>query len=156
MTRIFLFDWGDTLMRDIPGAIGKMRDWPEVAAMPGAKECLRHLSRTASLYVATGAKESTAEDIRAALRRVGLDRYLSGYFCRQNTGFQKSDPRFYLAILESLGATAHVATMVGDSLENDILPCHALGMHTVLLASAVPAGLPKGIRVIGSLTELCL
>jgi putative hydrolase of the HAD superfamily len=156
MTRIVLFDWGDTLMRDIPGAGGKMRDWPEVAAMPGAKECLRHLSRTASLYVATGAKESTAADIRAALRRVGLDHYLSGCFCRQNTGFQKPDPRFYLAILASLGVTANDATMIGDSLENDILPCHALGMHTALLASAVPAGLPKGVRVIGGLTELCL
>ena len=144
MTRIFLFDWGDTLMRDIPGAIGKMRDWPEVAAMPGAKECLRHLSRTASLYVATGAMESTAEDIRAALRRAALDRYLSGCFCRQNTGFQKSDPRFYLAIMESLGVMAHDVTMVGDSLENDILPCHAVGMHTALLASAVPARIAEG------------
>ena len=155
MTPVVLFDWGDTLMRDFPGVPGKMRDWPDVEAMPGAEEALRCLSRTSRLYVASGAKESTAEDILAALARVGLDRYLSGCFCRQNTGFQKPDRRFYLAILQALTVTPDEVTMVGDSLESDILPCHALGLRTVLLASAPPAGLPAGIRVVASLTELC-
>ncbi len=37
----------------------------------------------------------------------------------------------------------------------DTLPCHDLGMPTVLLATAPPAGLPAETRVIGSLAELC-
>lgn len=155
MTPIILFDWGDTLMRDIPGVAGKMRDWPEVAAMPGAEEALRCLSRSSRLYLATGAAQSSAEDIRAALRRVDLDRYISSCFCRQNTGYQKPDPQFYQAVLAALAARPQDATMVGDSLENDILPCHSLGMPTVLLAAPPPAGLPAGVRVIGSLIELC-
>ena len=156
MTPIILFDWGDTLMRDIPGATGKMCDWPEVEAMPGAAECLDYLSRTARLYVASGALESTAEDIRLALQRVGLDRHITGCFCRQNTGLQKPDPQFYRAVLKTLVAQASEVTMVGDSLKNDILPCHALGMQTVLLAAGPPPiGLPAGIRIIDSLIELC-
>ena len=155
MTPIMLFDWGDTLMRDIPGATGRMCDWPEVAAMPGAEEALRCLSRGARLYLATGAADSTAEDIRSALRRVDLDRYISGCFCLRNTGFKKPDRRFYLTVLEALAVPAQEVTMVGDSLQNDILPCHDLGMSTVLLATAPPAGLPAGTRVIGSLAELC-
>lgn len=155
MTPFILLDWGDTLMRDIPGAIGKMCDWPEVEAMPGAKECLEHLSRTARLYVASGALQSTAEDIRSALRRVGLDRYITGYFCRQNTGFQKPDRQFYRSVLKTLATQAREGTMVGDSLKNDILPCHLLGMATVLLATTPPPGLPTGVLVIGNLTELC-
>ena len=58
-------------------------------------------------------------------------------------------------MLEALAVPAQEVTMVGDSLQNDILPCHALGMPTVLLATAPPAGLPTGTRVIGSLAELC-
>lgn len=155
MTPVVLFDWGDTLMRDIPGQPGKMCDWPVVQAMPGAAEALGSLCRVARLYVASGAAESTAEDICLALRRVGLDRYLSGYFCRQNTGLQKPDPQFFLAILRNLGARPQDVTMVGDSLEKDILPCHALGMQTVLLTTAVPTGMPLEIRVIGDLRDLC-
>lgn len=156
MTPIVLFDWGDTLMRDIPGVPGKMCDWPEVEAVPGAVEALASLYRVARLYVASGATESTAEEIRIALSRVGLDRYVSGCFCRQNTGFQKPDLRFYRAVLRILGARPDEVTMVGDSLEKDILPCHALGLQTILLAIAVPPGLPTDIRVIASLEELRL
>jgi putative hydrolase of the HAD superfamily len=155
MTPVVFFDWGDTLMRDIPGAKGKMRDWPEVAAMPGAAEALHCLGRTSDLYVVSGALESTAVDIEAALRRVGLDRFISGYFCRGNTGFQKPDPRFYLAILAALAISAQEATMVGDSLEKDILPCHGLGMYTVLIAEVPPVGLPATTRIVGNLAELC-
>ena len=124
--------------------------------MPGAAEALASLCRVARLYVASGATESTAEDIRMALGRVGLDRYVSGCFCRQNTGFQKPDPQFYRAVLRILGARPEHVTMVGDSLEKDILPCHALGLQAILLAEAVPPGLPTDIRVIASLDELRL
>jgi putative hydrolase of the HAD superfamily len=105
--------------------------------------------------VVSGALESTAVDIEAALRRVGLDRFISGYFCRGNTGFQKPDPRFYLAILAALAISAQEATMVGDSLEKDILPCHGLGMYTVLIAEVPPVGLPATTRIVGNLAELC-
>ena len=45
MTRIraVLFDWGNTLMRDLPGQHGPMRDWPHVEALPGALETLTAL-----------------------------------------------------------------------------------------------------------------
>lgn len=154
MTPVVLFDWGDTLMVDFPQYEGKMCLWPEVEAMPGAREALEHLGWQSTLHVASGAGDSTADDIRLALGRVGLDRFITGIFCRQNTGFAKPDPRFYQAILEFLGVAAREVTMVGDSLEKDILPCHRLGMKTVLLSGAVPPSLPSGVECIRSLHEL--
>ncbi|KAB2889960.1 MAG: HAD family hydrolase [Desulfobulbaceae bacterium] len=157
MTPVVLFDWGDTLMVDYPQYSGKMRDWPEVAALPGAHEALAHLCRRSILHVASGAGDSTADDIRLALSRVGLDRFITGIFCRQNTGFAKPDPRFFRAILENLRVTAGAVTMVGDSLEKDILPCHRLGIRTVLLSGGEPPPLPSGVGCIRSLHELvCL
>ena len=154
MTRVVLFDWGDTLMVDFPQYAGKMCLWAEVAAMPGAREALGYLGRRSSLHVASGAGDSTADDIRLALARVGLDRFITGIFCRQNTGFAKTDPRFFQAILEILRVTAREVTMVGDSLEKDILPCNRLRMKTVLLSEAAPPPLPSGVGCIRSLHEL--
>ena len=46
MIKIYLFDWGDTLMIDSPGIPGKMCDWKVVQAVEGAKEMLSCLSKT--------------------------------------------------------------------------------------------------------------
>lgn len=156
MTRVVLFDWGDTLMVDFPQYAGKMCLWPEVAALPGAQEALAYLCRRSSLHVASGASDSTADDIRLALARVGLDRFITGIFCRQNTGYAKPDPRFFRAVLGFLRVTAREVTMVGDSLEKDVLPCHRLGMKAVLLSGVDPPSLPPGIGCIRSLHELVL
>ncbi|TOF26880.1 hydrolase, partial [Vibrio parahaemolyticus] len=36
MSKVYLFDWGDTLMIDFPDQIGKMCDWVNVQAVNGA------------------------------------------------------------------------------------------------------------------------
>ena len=156
MTPVVLFDWGDTLMRDFPQYAGRMCDWPEVAAIPGAREALAYLSWRSYLHVVSGAADSSPDDIRRALARVDLDRFITGFFCRRNTGFDKPDRRFYQTVLDILGVGAGEATMVGDSLDKDILPCHRLGMRTVLLAATAPSNLAPDIRVVRSLHELCL
>ena len=84
VTGVYLFDWGDTLMVDIPGQAGKMCDWPEVKAMPGAAETLAYLSQTSKIYVATNAVESAPDDIERAFERAGMAQFISGYFCRAN------------------------------------------------------------------------
>lgn len=154
MTPIVLFDWGDTLMRDIPWYGGRMCDWPEVAAMPGAEEALASLSRRSRLGVASGASDSSAADIRRALARVDLERYIAACFCPDNVGYHKPDPRFYQAVLDRLGVGAGEVTMVGDSLEKDILPCRRLGMRTVLVAAVEPPSLPAGVLWLRGLPEI--
>jgi len=99
---IYLFDWGDTLMVDTPGIAGKMCDWGHVERVKFAEETLKKISLKASVYVATDATESTPEDIEKAFKRVGLDKYIKGYFCKQNTGFTKPEPEFYQAIIDIL------------------------------------------------------
>jgi putative hydrolase of the HAD superfamily len=156
MTPVVLFDWGDTLMVDFPGYSGKMCDWPAVTEVPGASQALECLSRRSRLYVASGALDSSAGDIRRALARIDVDRYITDVFCQQNIGFKKTDPRFFQAILASLGVRADEVTMIGDSLEKDILPCHRLGMRAILLAEREPPPLPHGVSWIRSLHELCI
>lgn len=155
MMEVYLFDWGDTLMVDFPGVPGKMRDWDKVEATEFALETLEYLSSKAKIYIATAASESTPKDIEEAFARVGLDRFISGYYCKQNIGHTKPDLRFYKAIIEDLAVEPNRVVMVGDTLEKDILPCHELGLNTVWITKKKNKSIAASIRVIESLKEFC-
>lgn len=147
-----LFDWGDTLMADLDQQ-GSMWRWPEVCAMPGAREVLTALAGRLPCHLATNAAESGADEVRRALARVGLDGLIARVFCRSELGVAKSDPAFYLRIAAELGVAAGELWMIGDSLANDVLSAQAAGLHAVWLN---PAGLPvpAGVTTIASLPEL--
>ena len=151
----YLFDWGDTLMVDFPRSAGKMCDWETVRAVDGAKNTLEVLARTAKLYVATNAAESGEQDIRSAFKRVGLDRYIAGVFCKANLGLAKGSPEFLRAILERLPDDADQVAVVGDSLEKDIVPALGAGLGAFwLTGTGTPAQAP-GAVIIRNLGELC-
>lgn len=155
MTKVYLFDWGDTLMVDIPGQTGKMCDWPEVKAIDGAVETLARLSLTSKIYVASNAIESTPDDIERAFERAGLSPYICGYFCRANLGIGKGSPAFYETILDKLGIEAHEATMVGDSYDNDVAPALVAGLSAAWLKPGESHGESKAnLRIVGNLREV--
>jgi putative hydrolase of the HAD superfamily len=155
MIEVYLFDWGDTLMVDTPGASGKMCDWETVEAVDGALEALEYLSRKADIFVATSASESTEAEIEKALAGVGLSQFVTGYFCKANLGMSKGSPGFLPAIVDLLGMPASSMAMVGDSLQNDIRPAAAAGMKPIWLSHAEAGDLPENTRVIKKLSELC-
>jgi putative hydrolase of the HAD superfamily len=152
---IYLFDWGDTLMVDFPGVSGKMCDWDIVEAVDGAQEVLEHLARHAQIYIATGAAESTELDIGQAFDRVGLGRFISGYFCKANLGVSKGSALFFPTILARLGKPATSIAMVGDSLVKDIEPAAAVGIKPIWLASGRTGRVPSTTQIISHLRELC-
>lgn len=49
-------------------------------------------------------------------------------------GIRKPDPRIFLLGVEALGLKAEEVTVVGDSLEKDIIPAHEAGCRTVWLS----------------------
>ncbi|MBI3146691.1 MAG: HAD family hydrolase [Pseudogulbenkiania sp.] len=148
-----LFDWGDTLMADLPGQHGSMWCWPEVHAMPGAREVLIVLAGRLPCHLATNAAESSSADVRRALARVGLDGLIGRVFCRRELGVAKSDPMFYRRIAAGLGVSPAELWMIGDSLANDVQTAQAAGLYAVWLN---PAGLPvpAGVTAIAALPEL--
>ncbi len=131
MIKVYLFDWGDTLMVDFPNIIGKMCDWEIVEAVFGAKEALAVLSKHAKIYIATGAADSTELEIKQAFERVGLSHFISGYFCKANLGISKGSPEFLESILVKLNMPAVNVAMVGDTFEKDIKPAIAVGIQPI-------------------------
>jgi putative hydrolase of the HAD superfamily len=72
------------------------------------------------------------------------------------TGLGKPEPETFQQAMRALGVKADQTWMVGDWLEFDVLPCHALGL-TGIWIDRDGKGLPEGFptcRVIQSLNEL--
>jgi FMN phosphatase YigB (HAD superfamily) len=152
---VYLFDWGDTLMVDFPGVSGKMCDWDIVEAVDGAYETLECISKSARIYIATGAAESTEMDIQKALERVGLSQFISGYFCKANLGFCKGAPEFLPAIIGKLDMPSSHIAMVGDDLAKDVVPALAAGIKAIWFTSTGESSIEATIQTIGQLRELC-
>ena len=150
----YVFDWGDTLMVDFPGAGGPMYRWEKVAAVKGARETLETLHREAGCYLATNAQDSGERDIVRALARVGLADHIDRVFCFENVGYRKPSLEFFKTLLGVIGAAPSHTVMVGDSLETDVAGAMAAGMNGIWYN---PAGLDcrrKDVGVIRSLAEL--
>lgn len=124
------FDLGNTLIQ-LGDYEGRMADWPEVAAMDGAAETLMQLRARYTLAVLTNAQDSGADAVAAAMRRVGLDSYISTYITARDIGATKPDPAFFYAGLRSLHVAAEQAVMVGDSYELDVLGAKRAGLAAI-------------------------
>jgi len=155
MNVVYLFDWGDTLMIDFPQFCGKMCDWKKVQAVDGAKETLENLSKKSKIYIATGAAASTQNDIKKAFARVNLDKYISGYFCKENINIDKGSPEFFSKILKQLNVEAKNVIVVGDSLQRDINPALELGINAIWFCNNKSAN-KQNLNTIYSLNELYL
>ena len=156
--KTYLLDWGDTLMVDFPGVPGKMCDWEFVRSIDGAQETLSVLCRSSDLYIVTGAKESNEAEIKSALARVDLDRYISGYFCLSNLGLSKGDHGFLPAVLERLKVRSKTkpaeVAVVGNSYEADIQPAVDLGLRSYWLSDDKELTVDKSVTRISNLQEL--
>jgi len=148
-----LFDWGDTLMIDIPGAAGPMHTWPVVKATPNAEQTLASLSSKVKCHIATNAKDSTAEDVRLALRRVRLESYITEIFCYRKVGAVKPSQLFFDYILATLNCDFSELLTVGDNLEDDVIGALRYRIQGIYYD---PAGLsvPEGIPAITDLQDL--
>lgn len=155
LTEAYLFDWGDTLMVDFPDKEGRMMDWDVVEEIEGANEALSYLSKHSKIYVGTGAPKTTSESIKGALKRVGLDKYISGCFCPSVIGYAKPNLEFYSTICSEIGLNEADVTMVGDSLERDVVPALKTGLQAVWLNMKCQSNHGVAVREIKSLVELC-
>lgn len=130
MIKAFVFDWGDTIMRDfaLPGPMNK---WEKVAWIPGAEAALKALSSRFRCAIATSADHSDTFEMRSALQRVGADQYFQDFFSQKELGFTKPDPRFFQKVAELMKLPPAEIVMVGNLYEKDIIGAKAAGMQTV-------------------------
>jgi HAD superfamily hydrolase (TIGR01549 family) len=92
----------------------------------GAKESLELLSQRYNLATLS----NNASSMREVLRDYRIDRYFSIIGISEAVGYSKPDPRFFQYVLDEAGCRSDEVMMVGDRLDNDIVPARKMGMYT--------------------------
>lgn len=133
-----VWNWMDTLMREVPGRVGPTMGWPRMEAMPGASRALEALSIFPVRCIASNAGESDTVMIREALGRAGLRRHFTHVFTPSELGVSKPGPAYFRAVARRLGISPRRLLSVGSDLRKNIVPAKAAGMCTVLVSGSIP------------------
>lgn len=126
-----LFDWGDTLMRVLPGSSGKMKDWRRVEAVPGARRALHQIHGQVGVALVTEVRDCDESDIREALARVELDPFIKRVYSTGSLGIAKGTPDFYRQITAALKVPPDRVVMVGDNFQEDVETARAAGLRAI-------------------------
>lgn len=154
MIRALLFDWGNTLMVDDGRQEGPMCRWPRVKSVPHARSALRALSRDYLIALATNADDSHEAEIRAALKRVHLDRLVERVYCSNDVGARKPSEAFFAHVIRSLSLPPRAIVMIGDSLQNDVRGALGCGLRALWYAPAGAGMAPPGVARFSDLLQL--
>lgn len=137
----------------------KKTPWPaeEEFPYPDAGKILSYLSKKG---YPLGIIANQAPGVVDRLEKWELRDFFAVIVSSAEFGFSKPDLRIFRKALESAGCKPEHSVMIGDRLDNDILPAKKLGMHTVWirqgLSSYCPRSAAYGIAdvIVGSLSEL--
>ncbi len=124
---------------------------------PDAQACLAALSQRYKIGIIANQEPGTS----ARLARHGLLQYIGLVVASAEEGLSKPDPKIFQIALERSGCQPQEAIMIGDRIDNDILPANRLGMHTIWIKQGFgqywrmtrKEEIPD--HTVNNLTELC-
>lgn len=98
-----------------------------------AVQCLEFLSGKYKIGVIANQSPGTEQ----RLEKYGLLRYIDLVVASAEEGVAKPDKRIFEIALNRSGCKACYAVMIGDRIDNDIVPANLLGMHTVWIKQSI-------------------
>lgn len=133
MIKLAIFDWGNTLMIDLPGYTGPMAFWEKVEKIEGVEEILIELKRkNIHIAVASNAKDSNSQLMKQAFERVDLDHYIDSFYTSFELENRKPELDFFKKIMEEHSALPSETIIIGDTLDKDIFPAIQLKTNFIL------------------------
>ncbi len=121
------------------------------------EKCLRILSEKYNIGVIANQSLGTAE----RLEDFGILKYIDLVIASAEEGVAKPDKRIFEIALERSDCNSSDAVMIGDRIDNDIVPAKLLGMKTIWIKQGfgqywnITSEDEKADYVVGSLRELC-
>ena len=94
---------------------------------PFTAQVLRALSQKYQLGILANQPKGTKQRLNAW----GIGRFFNLILSSAEEGFEKPDQSFFHLALSRAGCLPQEAVMVGDRLDNDMLPAKSIGMKTV-------------------------
>lgn len=120
-------------------------------------ECLEYLSGKYQIGVIANQSLGTAQ----RLERYGIRKYIDLVVASAEEGVAKPDQRIFEIAFRKSGCKAGNSVMIGDRIDNDIVPAKSLGMFTVWIRQGfgqywrIKNEAEKADYTVNSLRELC-
>lgn len=92
-----------------------------------SEECLRKLSKNYKIGVIANQPLGTSQ----RLENFGIRKYIDLVVASAEEGVSKPDRRIYEIALDRSSCKPENAVMIGDHIDNDIVPAKQLGMKTI-------------------------
>lgn len=136
----------------------KMAPWnsDDEFVYPEAENCLNKLSKHYKIGIIANQNFGSKE----RLDKLGLLKYIDLVITSAEEGVAKPDLRIFQIALDRADSKAEEAVMVGDRLDNDIIPANKIGMTTVWIKQGFGGyAEPKAIEeqpdyIVNSLVEI--
>jgi putative hydrolase of the HAD superfamily len=114
-------------LRELEALAGRYWHYPPSALYDDAAPCLEELQRIYRL----GVIANQPGEVRAAMRRDGLEPFFEVWGVSDELGVGKPDPALFELAVKAAGVAPEAAVMVGDRLDYDMRPATRVGMHTI-------------------------
>ncbi len=124
---------------------------------PDTEDVLRALSRKYKIGIIANQSLGTAE----RLENFGILEYIDLVIASAEEGVAKPDKRIFETALKRSNCSPFDAVMIGDRIDNDILPAKLLGMKTIWIKQGfgqywnITNETEKADYVVDSLPEIC-
>lgn len=107
----------------------KLSAWPVEYEKPyaDAVQCLAYLHQKYAIGIIANQLAGTS----TRLERYGLLPFIDLVVASAEEGIAKPDPRIFELALSRSGCRPEHAVMIGDRIDNDIIPAKRTGMHTI-------------------------
>lgn len=154
MARAVIFDWGNTLMREIPIHLRPSARSQRVELVPGVTDALEEIYQRYVCCVASNARGPEATTLGVLLENSGLDRYFQRLFTSHDIGHEKASPEFYHEVVRELKMRPDECIMVGDDYASDITGAKSVGIRTIWFTGTNPREVADADVIIHSMDEL--
>lgn len=120
-------------------------------------KCLEYLSTKYKIGIIANQSLGTSK----RLEQHGILPYIDLVVASAEEGVAKPDRRIFEIALKRSGCKAENAIMIGDRIDNDIVPANLLGMHTIWIKQGfgqywnVTKEMERTDHVVNNLTEIC-
>jgi putative hydrolase of the HAD superfamily len=160
---LYFKEWAERLSQSSPAGILQVMDRYEKALEAEIVAQWRLLGRDRLLETLTAAGPAaivTNENTRTQLLKLrGMDpgaRFFRWVVTSEEVGVEKPAARLFEEALDRIGCRPRDCVMVGDSLNEDVLPAIRLGMRAVLTRefSREPGDPPAGVPILARLDDL--
>jgi FMN phosphatase YigB (HAD superfamily) len=136
--RVIIFDLGDTLIHQRVDSAVPL-DEMSLRLMPHVPEALEALVSMYVLAVLSNTTQTSGEQVKRALKRLGIADYFTAILTSVDLGLEKPHPSVFFQVLDYLCTDPSEAIMIGNDPQHDIVPAQSIGMTAIQFVTSKAA-----------------